>query len=329
MKKRMMFAAAILALALGFTGLSACGGAGKNAAMGGVRTDQAAAEAPAASAPFEPKAEMEYGYANLTADIVDGSTVQQSGSTAGSVYNDPNAKLIREADLTVQTTEFEQAVSQVEAIVTEFGGYFQNASQHGGSYRNVNANRIGEYTIRIPSERYEQFMGRTGELGYVTYRSETTENIGEQYYDTEARLKTQKTKQERLLALLAKAENMEDIISLESALSDVEYEIERLSSTLNRYDSLVGFATIRLTLDEVHKVTEETGVTNSLGQRMSSGFAASVENLIEGAQDLLVWFSYNVFGILIFAVVVSAAALVLRNTVRRRRQKKADMPEKP
>ena len=45
-----------------------------------------------------------------------------------------------------------------------------------------------------------------------------------------------------------KAETMEDIISLETALSDVEYEIEQLSSTLNRYDSLVSFATIRLDL---------------------------------------------------------------------------------
>lgn len=277
---------------------------------GSADTSAVAMEMPAASAPAMEKVE--------TADdafIEMSYTTDGSGafSDSKSVYQDPNAKLIREANLSIQTTEFEEAVADLEALVIEMGGYFQNASLRGGSYRNANANRTGDYTIRIPAEQYDSFMGQTGNLGYVTSRNETTENIGEQYYDTEARLKTQKTKQERLLSLLEKAENMEDIISLETALSDVEYEIERLSSTLNRYDSLVGFSTIYLTLNEVHKVSEETGVTNTLGQRMSKGFSSSVEGLIDGAQDLLVWMSYNVFGLLVAAVlVVGGVSIVIK-----------------
>lgn len=283
---------------------------------GSADTSAVAMEMPAASAPAMEKVE--------TADdafIEMSYTTDGSGafSDSKSVYQDPNAKLIREANLSIQTTEFEEAVADLEALVIEMGGYFQNASLRGGSYRNANANRTGDYTIRIPAEQYDSFMGQTGNLGYVTSRNETTENIGEQYYDTEARLKTQKTKQERLLSLLEKAENMEDIISLETALSDVEYEIERLSSTLNRYDSLVGFSTIYLTLNEVHKVSEETGVTNTLGQRMSKGFSSSVEGLIDGAQDLLVWMSYNVFGLLVAAVlVVGGVSIVVK--VRKKKQ---------
>ena len=110
-------------------------------------------------------------------------------------------------------------------------------------------------------------------------KTESTENISTQYYDTEARLKTLRTKQERLQALLAEAEVMEDIISLESALSDVEYEIEQYSSTMNQYDSLVSFSTIDLTLQEVTKVTEEPGETSSLGAKMAAGFSASLEGL--------------------------------------------------
>ena len=282
---------------------------------GSADTSAVVMEMPAASAPAMEKIE--------TADdafIEMSYTTDGSGafSDSKSVYQDPNAKLIREANLSIQTTEFERAVADLEALVIEMGGYFQNASLRGGSYRNANANRTGDYTIRIPAEQYDSFMGQTGNLGYVTSRNETTENIGEQYYDTEARLKTQKTKQERLLSLLEKAENMEDIISLETALSDVEYEIERLSSTLNRYDSLVGFSTIYLTLNEVHKVSEETGVTNTLGQRMSKGFSSSVEGLIDGAQDLLVWMSYNVFGLLVAAVLVVGGALVVVKTRKKK-----------
>lgn len=118
----------------------------------------------------------------------------------------------------------------------------------------MNANRYGSYVIRVPEDAYTGFLQDAGELGYLASKTESTENISTQYYDTEARLKTLRTKQERHQALLAEAEVMEDIISLESALSDVEYEIEQYSSTMNQYDSFVSFSTIDLTLQEVTKV---------------------------------------------------------------------------
>ena len=297
----------LAALAMLLVLLSGCGA--KSAAG-----DTAPQEAPAA------KEETADGFYDMADDmVVTGSTTDADRGEGGSVYRDENAKLIREASLRIQTTEFDQSVLALETLVQQAGGYFENASVHGGGYRDVNAQRFGEYTVRIPAEKYDGFLGQSGELGYVTYRNETTEDIGERYYDTEARLKTQKTKQERLLELLSKAESMEDIIALENALSEVEYEIEQLTSTLNRYDSLVGFSTIYLTLNEVHKVSNEPGVTNSLGQRMASGFASSLENLVDGFQDTLVWFSYNVFGILMAGVLAAAAAVVV---LRKRKKHK-------
>ena len=59
-------------------------------------------------------------------------------------------------------------------------------------------------------------------------------------------------------------------------------------------------------------------MTNTLGQRMAKGFSSSVEGLIDGAQDLLVWVSYNVFGLLVVAVIVVGGAL----TVVKMRKKK-------
>lgn len=309
-KRRYTFAAAVTLLAVL---LSGCGGGGSS---------RPAASAPAASVPAE-EAAGDYYY-SMDTEVSDSESKEPRYSP---VYQDPNAKLIREAELRIQTTEFDWAAARLEEQVVELGGYFQNASLDGGSYRDVNASRRGDYTIRIPAEHYGKFLSQSGELGYVTYRNESTQNIGEQYYDTQARLKTQKTKQERLLVLLSKAEDMEDIITLESALSDVEYEIEQLSSTLNRYDSLVGFSTIHLCLDEVHKVTEQTGVTDSLGQRMSKGFSSSFEGLAEGVQDLLVWCSYHVFGLLLVGVAGGGAMALLRKLGKKNRAAANDTPQ--
>lgn len=144
------------------------------------------------------------------------------------------------------------------------------------------------------------------------------------YYDTQARLKTQRTKQDRLLELLAKADTMEGIIALENALSEVEYQIEYLSSTLNRYDSLVNYSTIELNLQEVRKVQEEVGEANSLGARMGAGFASSLEGLVQGFQNLLVFLSYHFFLLVILAAVAGTGIVVAcRRTGRWRRDHKS------
>lgn len=83
--------------------------------------------------------------------------------------------------------------------------------------------------MRVPAAEYEHFCEQVGSLCHVTYMSSSAENITEEYYDTDSRLKTAQIKLERLQELLSKADNMADIITIESAISDTEYEIESLS----------------------------------------------------------------------------------------------------
>lgn len=254
---------------------------------------------------------------------------QESASTQGgeSVYQNSGAKLIRRAELTIQTTEFDQAAANLETLVQNCGGYFEQASVYGGSYRNANASRCGEYIVRIPAEKYEMFKAGSDGLGYVTRSTESSEDVGEQYYDTEARLKTQRTKQERLLSLLEQAATMEDIIELENALSEVEYQIEQLSSTLNRYDALISYSTFTITLEETVRVDEQVGETSSLGQRMAAGIKASLEGVVVGAQNFLVWISYNLFGVAVFVVVCAAVVMVGRKKLKEMRTPGEDTKE--
>lgn len=275
--------------------LSGCGGSSETMAQ-----DSAAVEAPEAA----PEASEPEAYVSMT---------YSSGSSSdSSVYQRADAKLIRRCTVELQTTEFDGAVNALYELVEAQGGYFETSSVYGGGYYNANARRSGEYVVRVPAEKYAAFRSSVGDLGYVSYSSESTEDIGEQYYDTEARLKTLRTKQERLQMLLEKAENMEDIITLESALGDVEYEIERYSSTLNRYDGLVSFATFNITVSEVTRVEETKGEADSLGERMGAGFKKGLEDMKDGVEDLMVWASYHFVGIVVFAAVFGGLALVLR-----------------
>jgi len=295
MKKRRSVLAGCMVLMLL---LSACGGGTSK-----MTQDMAASSAPAAAAPMEPMAE--------SAEL---SMTQQlyASKSESKVYQNAGAKLIRRAELVIQTTQFDQAIQALDELVIQHGGYYESASLYGGSYRNAHANRSGEYVIRIPAAQFTAFQSSTGALGYVTRSTESSEDVGERYYDAEARLKTQRTKQERLLSLLEKAATMEDIIDLENALSDVEYEIEQLSSTLNRYDALISYSTFTIYLEEVYEVTEEVGEKESLIQRMSAGFTASGKGIVQGMQNLMVWFSYHVFGVIFLISICAVIGIIVK-----------------
>lgn len=249
------------------------------------------------------------------------------GSEPSSVYQNPGAKLIRRAELNIQTEQFDQSLEALNQLVNNCGGYFESANLYGGGRRDAYATRSGEYVVRIPAQQYNLFLSSTGDLGYVNSKTESSEDVGTQYYDIETRLKTQRTKQERLLALLERAETMEDIISLENALSDVEYQIEMYSSDLRRYDALINFSTFRIYLNEVRQITEEVGETASLGQRMAAGFQASFRGLGQGFQDLLVWVSYNLFLTAVLIGVAVAAVVVGKRELKKVHGKSGKKPE--
>lgn len=314
--KRKLFAITMAAVLL----LAGCGG-------GGAAANGAAGGTPSSSAPsggnYLP--DYENGWSMDSAEAAPGEPMPEpeapgSGDQTSSVYQNPRAKLIRRAELSIQTEQFDESREALNTLVASCEGYFENSSEYGGSRRDVNASRWGEYIVRVPAEKYDQFLSQTGELGYVTNKNENSEDIGERYYDTEARLKTQRTKQERLLTLLEKAETMEDIIALESALSDVEYQIEQYSSELNRYDALVAFATFTISLSEVGRVTQEVGETASLGQRMAAGFQSSLRGLGQGFQNFLIWLSYNVFLVVILAAVAVVAVIIGKRELKKLRK---------
>ena len=297
MKHRKILAAVCAALLL----LSGCAG-GMSASKNEAAMDMAMPESAA------PEAPMEAPQASIPMSPEYSVTVEGGGS----VYERPDAKLIRRCTVELQTTEFDTVISALYGLVDSYGGYFENSSVYGGGYYNANARRSGEYVVRVPAENYGAFRSSVGELGYVSFSNESTEDIGEQYYDTEARLKTLRTKQDRLLTLLEKAETMEDIIKLESALGEVEYEIELYSSTLNRYDGLVNFATFHINVHEVIRVEEKAGEADSLTERMSSAFGSGLDDLKDNVEDFMVWASYHVFGIAGWIVVIAVAATVIR-----------------
>ncbi len=220
------------------------------------------------------------------------------------VYNASNVKLIYRATVSAQTVDFATADAQLREMVLNAGGYFEGQTISNGSYYNGDYLKKASYTIRIPAEKFEEFLSGLKEGITVKSISQTAEDVGLQYAETENRLETLKIKLGRLQDLLRQASNMSDIIELESAISDTEEEIDYYTNTLNRYDSLIGFSTITLDLTEVARPGSGIEEKEGFFKKLWNEFVDGLENAGEGFANFFYWISYNFVGLIIFGAIV-------------------------
>lgn len=284
MKKRLL--PLFLALLLS---LSACG-----SSSGGTASSAAAGDASA-----------DNGWAEAAMDAADTA----GGADFSAVRR--NAKLILNADLSLETQDFEKSAADIEKMTAEAGGYIESSGTYGDT-----GSRSANYTLRVPQEKFEQFYAQLGENMHVVSRSRSSEDVTEQYTDIETRLATLQTKHERLLSLLEKADKMEDIIALENALADCEYEIDSLTGSKRRYDDLVGFSTFYINLREVQTLTataDGTGFGAQLSQAAKTG-ARGLADVVRG----------TILGVVMFwpAVILVIAGTAAGVILHRRRKAK-------
>jgi len=307
----------LLALLTALLLLTACGSGGGSSdpSLAG-KNDAASTD----SAPMEAPAMPEGGWEEEKAYDAPADT---SGRTLPE-----NTKVILTGGLELETKEFDAAVQAVDALVEELGGWYESRSVNlGGYYRSVDA------VIRIPAENFNTLLERAGEAAHKLRSSASQQDVSEVYYDNEARLATQRTKLERLQTLLSQAEGMEDIIALESALSETELEIEYLTGSLRKYDSLVNYSTVNLSLYEVYRLSTDQEVPLTFGQRLGSAFFNGFQRGIDGLEDFVIGAADNWVTLLILAAVIVGIILLVRRRSRKRRgypiPPAADQPVQP
>ena len=106
-------------------------------------------------------------------------------------------------------------------------------------------------TVRIPAQQLDAFLSSVSEVSNVISRNDSVSDVTLQYVDMESHKKALTAEQDRLLELLEQAESVEDIITIESRLSDVRYQIESMESQLRTLQNQVSYSTVYLDIQEV------------------------------------------------------------------------------
>lgn len=321
-------------LLLAFVMLTGCGGAAKSAASytvsetaasyegeyngsGIMRNDAYAEEA---GVDYDSMADTASGAYDKGTGVSGGTTepLSESEIEAAGASGEQTAasrKLIKTVTLNTQTTEFDKTVASIDAQVKSYGGYVENSSLYKGGYNESSYySRSADYTIRMPADKLDAFLGEAlGEL-HVTNRSENVEDITLRYTDLESRVKALETEQERLFELMTKAENVDAIIAIESRLSEIRYELESIKSSLRSYDNQVVYSTVYLYINEV-KLTSTTGEA-SFSDKIVYGLKNNLIGLGEMLESLVIFIITELPVIIVLGALLAVFVSIVRKIVR-------------
>lgn len=261
-------------------------------------------------------------------EYADEESVQETGEAKGSspskttqVINvNDNKKIIKTYDYRYETEEFDKSLENLKELIEKYGGYVASSDLSGTTRRCL------YLTAKIPADASDNFVKNTGSLGTLTSQSENAEDVTLEYTDTESRISSLKTEQQRLNELLKDADSLETVIALEDRLTEVRYELESYQSRKNQLDSLITYSTVNIELKEVNYTVEVDDST--FVSRIVTGLKASLRDVKISVTDFAVWFIVNIPYFLIWIVVIFVIVKIIKAFVRRMRRKKQEKADR-
>lgn len=254
---------------------------------------------------------------------------QQQLADGEESVSDFTAKIIYSAELELQTTQFDNATAVLERLTSEFGGFIEQSNISGDISYNSDGtteivNRRGYYCLRIPCQRFEEFLSQTQGLCNVLSSRKYAENVTSTYTDYEARLSSLNTQQDRLLAMLEQSEDVESLIALEQRLADVRYELESIERNLRNLDMQISYSTVNIDLQEVEVYTPSVRVQRSFGEKLSDAFSDGWKSFTRSIQRFLIGLAESLPTLILLAVIAVVCVLLVRRAVKKRRAKRSN-----
>jgi hypothetical protein len=192
-------------------------------------------------------------------------------------------KVIKDGNLTLLVPDISRATEQIKNITAIFGGFVESVSFQNFEYPHsygiyAAGQKRASVSVRIPAEQFDRAVGSIKALATrVESESFNSNDVSAQYVDLEARLKNLQATEKRYLALIDDAKNVEEVLKVESYLSNTRENIERIQGQLNFLSRQVAMSTIFIDL-----VSEPSPTAEKDAWRPNTVFKQALQDLTKG-----------------------------------------------
>lgn len=182
------------------------------------------------------------------ADEATGKSVEEQGYPGREIPVDLNVerKIVKSGHLSLEVESVVTAMDEIASIADELGGYVVSSDKYEtdeGPSANMN--------IRIPVEKFDQAFDRLRQLAIdVPHESTDSIDVTEEYVDLQARLRNLEATESQYLALLERAETVEDTIQVWRELSNIRGQIEQIEGRMKYLERTSDMSFIQISLSE-------------------------------------------------------------------------------
>lgn len=174
-------------------------------------------------------------------------------------------KLVYHCNLDIETLDYPAAITSIKETISKYGGVIQSESEsdsghdwYYADYRKTGGTMHNYLEVRIPSKDYENFLSELDGIGKIISKSTSVDNISQKYYDTTAQIEALQIQEKNLLAMLEKCETIEDMITVEQRLSEVQYELNTLQTDRRYMDMDVAYSYVNINVSEVMEYRQDS-----------------------------------------------------------------------
>ena len=202
--------------------------------------------------------------------------------------------IIRTGTMSIENDSFDEIELKAKEIAKNLGGFITNST----AQVNQSGKKQGTLTIRVQAEKYDALLAELAKTGKVMNQNITGRDVTEEFVDAEARLKTQRELEARLLQLLAeKTANLTAVVEVEQKLANVRENIEKTEGRMRMLKDQASFSTITLSI-------YEPAILNT----SSGGFFYELER---GFEKGLTGFTKVLAGIITFVIAMAPILAIL------------------
>jgi PBP1b-binding outer membrane lipoprotein LpoB len=227
------------------------------------------------------------------------STASESAAPSVAQPVNLSRNVIRNGSMKIRVDHVEKAEKRLSAMLWEDGGYVEasRSTGYGGSSPQATME------LRVPANKFEQFIERISALGIVLEKELTSEDVTDQLIDVGARLKTLRAQEEKYRFLLSRASKLSDVHELESRLGDVRTEIEKIAAKQKVLVDQTSMSTLSVTLVQDAVATAAAASQgNWTGESWGQASSALV-SVLKGLGALAIW-------LLMFAPIWGVIAVI-------------------
>jgi hypothetical protein len=209
------------------------------------------------------------------------------------VFN-ADRNLVRTANIAMRSKDPWATSERAAAIAVGFGGDVLGLAQAGNG-----EDRRANLTIRVPASRFDDALNQIKQLeGEVATANVDTKDVTDQFVDLQARLAAKQSEEQRYLALLNRANTIDEILKVDAAITNVRTQVEQLTE----FSTIVLSVTPLTVLPGVDNTAKGWDPAKTLARAL-----AAVSALFQVIADLAIWALVFGFVPLIALAVVAVA----------------------